>query len=353
MVTGMHLSVEHGRTIDLIKKDGFKIDFKIDMDSGGGGQGSMALSAGKGIIGMAKAFMRKRPDIVVVLGDRVEALACTVAAVYMNIPVAHIHGGDISSGLDEYVRHAITKMSNLHFVASKRSMERVIGLGEDPQHVYLTGAPALDTIMRSRLFSKKELERKYGLDLGDPYILLLQHPVTTQRRSARKQMASTLEAVRSLRMRTIIVYPNSDTGGKATISEIEKMRGLPFVNIFKNIPYLEYLSLQKHASVLIGNSSGGIIESPLLGIPVVNIGTRQEGRERSQNVIDARHDKDSIISAVRKAIYDKKFRSCLRACRNPYGDGHAGERIAHTLANVKVDDRLMHKKLVFKKGIAR
>ena len=346
MVTAMHLSEEFGRTADSIKKDGFRIDFKVNMNTKDDKPASMAISIGKGIIGMARAFTRNRPDIVVILGDRIEALAGAISAAYLNIPVAHIHGGDISAaGLDEYARHAITKMSNIHFAASKKSMERVIAMGENPEYTYLTGAPGIDSIFHDKLFSKRQLEQKYHLDLKDPYLLLLQHSVTTESQYAKRQINETLDAIKELKMHTIIIYPNSDTGGRTIIQEIEKLIKLSFIDIFKNIPHPEYLSLQRYAAVLIGNSSGGIIESSSFGLPVINIGIRQKGRERSCNVIDAGHDTRSIVVAVKKALYDNRFRSALKRCKNPYGDGHASERIVRVLRKIKIDENLLQKRL--------
>ena len=348
MVTGMHLSEEFGKTIELIEKDGFKISYKVKMNPKKDNAESMAKSIGRGIIGIAESFRKTKPDITVVLGDRIEALAGAIASAYINIPVAHIHGGDVNkAGLDELARHAITKMSHIHFPATKKSMERIIRMGEDRQHVFLTGAPGLDSILKEPVIPKSELARKINASLEGPFLLLLQHSVTTQIGNARAQIRETLAAIEELKIATLIIYPNSDAGGRAIIEEIEKKRNPPFVRIFKNLPHDLYLGLLKYASVLVGNSSSGIIEAPSYRLPVVNIGIRQEGRQRSTNIIDAPHDKKAIARAIRKALYDKEFRTQVKRCRNPYGDGKAGARMAKILSKIKINHKLLQKRITY------
>ncbi|MBI5449355.1 UDP-N-acetylglucosamine 2-epimerase (hydrolyzing), partial [Candidatus Gottesmanbacteria bacterium] len=320
MVTSMHLSEEFGKTANLIEKDGLKITYKVEMNPKENTAESMAESIGRGILGITAAFHKKQPDITLLLGDRIEELAGAIVSAYLNIPIAHIHGGDKSkAGLDESARHAITKLSHIHFAATKKSMERILKMGEDPRKVFLVGAPGLDSILKGTFLSKSELSNKFGLDFNRSFLVMLQHSVTTQIAQAGKQIKETLKAIEYLKLPTIAVFPNSDAGGRTIIGEIESKRGL-FVEILKNIPRDLYLSLLKHASVLVGNSSGGVIETPSLKIPVVNIGIRQAGRERSTNVIDVPHDKAKIVRAIRKALYDKKFKEQVRRCVSPYGD---------------------------------
>jgi UDP-hydrolysing UDP-N-acetyl-D-glucosamine 2-epimerase len=347
VAAGMHFSKEFGKTIDLIKKDGFKISSNINMNPEKDTAESMAISIGRGIISMTKAFIRKKPDIILVLGDRIEALAGAVVSSYLNILLGHIHGGDISqAGLDESARHAITKFAHIHFPATKQSMGRIIKMGEDPKMVFLVGAPGLDGIYKEQLLTKQKLAKKYALDLSKPLAILLQHSVTTQIDQARKQIRATLDAIKGSMINTVAIYPNSDAGGRTIIKEIERSRNL-FVRIFKSLPRSLYLSLLNNASVLIGNSSSGIIETPSFNLPVINIGMRQGGRERSTNVIDVPHEKNAIILAIKKALYDKKFMKCVKRCKNPYDDGHAARKIVKVLSTVKLDKKMLQKQMSY------
>ena len=348
VVTGMHLSHEFGFTIQEIEKDGFKIAAKVDMLLSSDTVGAMAKSVGLGIIEMAQAWEQLEPDIILVLGDRVEPLAATIAGAYMNIPVAHIHGGDSpKGGLDEYARHAITKFSHIHFTATEKSAERVLMMGEDKWRVYVVGSPTIDFILNEPLSPAENLAERLGLDLSKPLVLVVQHPVTTEVDKAAKQMRETLEAIVDIGYTTVLIYPNSDAGGRRMIEVITEFESYPFIKTFKSLPRREYLSLMKLASVMVGNSSGGIVEAPSLGLPVVNIGTRQEGRERGKNIIDAGHDKQEIIKAIEKATTDKEFLSEAKKCESPYGDGKASERIAHTLTNVEITPQLLQKKIAY------
>ena len=296
--------------------------------------------------GFLKYLEEIKPEILVILGDRIEALAATIAAVYMNIPVAHLHGGEKSkAGIDESVRHAITKFANIHFPATQQSAERIIKMGETENHVFIVGAPCLDTILSLKTVSPAEIEKKFDLDLEKPFILVVQHPVTTELEKVESQIIETLEAIKNLQYQTIIIYPNSDAGGRIIIKHIEKNRDLPFLKIWKNMPQEDYFSLLKHASVMVGNSSSGIIESSSFKLPVVNLGIRQEGRERSNNVIDAGHDRREILAAIQKAL-SPDFRNNLSGI-NPYGDGKTGPRIAEILAGLKIDQELIQKQISY------
>ncbi len=348
MVTCMHLSREFGRTIDLIKKDNFKITYKVRMNPVNDNALAMAVSLGKAIIGIAREFERKRPDLTLILGDRIEALAGAIASAYLNIPVAHIHGGDISkAGLDESARHAITKIAHIHFVATRNSQRRIIKMGEAPRNVFLVGAPGLDSILQKPIVGKKWLAKKYSVDFSKPLLLLLEHSVTTAIEEAGSQIRQTLAAIKKLRLNTLIIYPNSDAGGRAIIKEIEKCRGVDFIKIARSIPHEDYLGFLKYCSVFIGNSSSGIIESASLRLPVVNIGSRQAGRERSINVIDVKHNREAIVRAVKKALYDKAFKARVKKCHNPYGDGRASSRIVKVLRKIKLDKNLLQKQITY------
>lgn len=348
VVTGMHLSHEFGYTVGDIEKDGFPIYARVDMLLSSDTPGAMAKSIGLGIIGMAQAWEHLKPDVILVLGDRVEPLAAAVSGAYMNIPVAHIHGGDSTrGGLDESARHAITKFAHIHFPATNKSAERIVKMGEDEWRVHVVGSPALDSILNEPLLSPRALAKKFELDLSRLLILVVQHPVTTQVDEAPKQMRETLEAIVDIGYPTVLVYPNSDAGGRRMIELIKEFEEFPFIKTFKSLPRREYLSLMKAASVMVGNSSSGIVEAPSFGLPVTNIGIRQEGRERGKNVIDVGHDRREIAQAVEKALKDKQFLSEVIKCENPYGDGKASHRIAEALSKIEITPRLLRKRITY------
>ena len=347
IVTGMHLSEEFGRTIKEIENDGLKIDAKVKIlheeDTGA----AMAKSVGKCIIKMTDVLNRINPDFLVLLGDRAEMLASAVAACYSGIPIAHIHGGEVSGSVDDSVRHAITKLAHIHFPATRGSAERIIKMGEDPSRVFIVGAPSLDTILNKRLSKKTELAKKYRLDLSKPLLLVLQHPVVTEADQAAAQIKETLDAIVELGQQTIVIYPNADAGGRRMINMIKKYEKNSFIKSFKSIPYADFLGLISIASVMVGNSSSGIIEAPSFHLPVVNVGSRQTGRERSTNVIDVGYNRKEIVNAVKKALHDEKFRAKVKKCKNPYGDGKASQRIVKVLSEIKITPKLLQKKITY------
>ena len=348
IVTGMHLSQQFGYTLREIEEDGFRIDAKVDMLLDGNTGTVMAKSIGNGIISSAQALDIIKPDIILILGDRTEPFAAAIAGAYMNIPVAHIHGGDSAkSGLDEYARHAITKLAHIHFPATEKSAKRIIKMGEDHSNVFVVGAPGLDTILNEKLIEPTDLAEKYNLDISKQILLVVQHPVTTEVEDAPDQIRETLETILELKHQTILIYPNADAGGRRMIEEIKKYEKNSFIKTFKSIPHKEYLSLMKIASLMVGNSSSGIIEAPSFGLPVVNIGSRQEGRERAENVIGVNYDKEEIKDAIKKALYDEDFREKVKKCKSPYGGGKAGVRIADVLNKIKIDKKLLQKKLTY------
>ncbi|MCD6461144.1 MAG: UDP-N-acetylglucosamine 2-epimerase (hydrolyzing) [Thermoplasmata archaeon] len=357
VATGMHLMPEFGMTYREIERDGFRIEGKVEMILGGDTKKAMAKSVGVGILGLSEVMDTLAPDVVVVLGDRVEALAGALSAVYMGIPLAHIHGGDSArAGMDEYARHAITKLAHLHFVATEKSAERIVKMGEEREKVFVVGAPGLDTILHTPLLSREEACERAGLDPGQPYLLVVQHPVSTDPHRAGEEMRITLEALDEVGVQFVLIYPNADAGGAAMIEVIKEYRnryasgsegGHPLMRAYESLEHTLYLSLLKHASAMVGNSSSGIIEAPSLGVPVVNIGTRQEGRERGDNVLDVPPVKESIVEAVRRALEDEEFIRKAGNTVNPYGDGHAGERIARILADVEITPELLRKKLTY------
>lgn len=346
LVAGMHLLEDFGNTIQYIEKDGFSIDAEIKGLFQEDNAADMAHSVGRGIEQCANAFSKLTPDILLVLGDRPEMLAGAIAALYMNILIGHIHGGDLSGSVDGIVRHAITKLAHIHFPATQKSAERIISMGEDPERVFIVGALGLDSVLHTPLLDKTEITTRYHLDSSQPILLLIQHPVTTELGEAGTQIHQTLTVLAELHMQTVVVYPNADAGGREMIKVINSFISHPLISAYQSIPHEEYLSLLNVADVLIGNSSSGIIEAPAFGLPVVNIGTRQQGRERAENVIDVGYSCVEIKSAICQAL-TQEFKKMARDCCNPYGDGIASERICDILRTLPMGERLHEKRSMF------
>jgi UDP-hydrolysing UDP-N-acetyl-D-glucosamine 2-epimerase len=350
IVSGMHLLRKYGLTFKEIKKDKFEIAAIVRMYSGDETQEEFyGKSLARGGEEFTKAFTQIKPHILVVFGDRLEPLAATLAAAVLRIPIAHIEGGDKtdSGHIDEPIRHSITRFAHIHFPATEKSAERLVRMGEEPWRIYKVGALGLDSILGYFLIPKKEMTRKFGIDFKKPLIVCVYHPVHLEKEMAGPQMHEVLEALRELKMQTIVLYPNNDPGSQDIINEIRKYESVPFIRAFKALPHLEYISLLKHASVLVGNSSSGIIEAPSLSLPVVNVGSRNVGREHAENVIFTTPNRAAIISSIRKALYDKKFREKIRKCVNPYGDGKASDRILKVLSKIKIDKKLLQKKIMY------
>jgi len=348
IATGMHLSEVHGYTLKDIERSGFRVDEVVDMSPCDDSEASMAKALGKGIIGVTEAFERINPDIVLVLGDRSEAFAGAIAGAYTNRVVVHVHGGEVTKGcIDESIRHAVTKLAHVHFPATRDGAERIIKLGERRANVHVVGAPALDVILNVAKSTPEEVAKELGLDLTKPIILAVQHPVTTQADEAADQMRVTLAALVALHEQTVLLYPNNDAGGIRMIKVIERSNFPPYIRTYPSLPQKQYLGLMATAAVMVGNSSSGIIEAPSFGLPFVNIGMRQEGRLRGDNVIDVPHDRDAIVEAVRKALHDKAFREKVSKRRNPWGDGKAAKRIVKLLSELEITEELVQKQITY------
>ncbi|QZA89089.1 UDP-N-acetylglucosamine 2-epimerase (hydrolyzing) [Salinarchaeum sp. IM2453] len=350
VATGMHLSPKHGMTVEEIEKDGFGVDRKVEMQLDGDRGVTMAKSLGIGTMGIADVFDSLDPDVVLVLGDRDEALAGTLAAAHMNIPVAHIHGGDAMHGavIDDSIRHAITKFAHIHFPASEKSAERIRRLGEEDWRITIAGAPGLDDILRGKYSSSEEIRSKYDIDPSKPLMLIVQHPVTTQPKKAGEQMKTTLDAVDEFDAQKVIIYPNSDAGGDQMIEEIQRRSFDGDTQTFQSIPRADYLGLMNIADVLVGNSSSGIIEAPSLDLPVVDIGPRQEGRERAEYVISADHSRQDIQAKINKCIHDDTIKQTATKESNPYEHGGAAKRICDRLISIEGNKQtLLRKKLTY------
>lgn len=346
IVTGSHLSKKHGLSINEIKKDKYKIAKIIHMTPDQNDMFSSTVTLGKAIVEFAKFFKKHKPDINLVLGDRNEMLASAIAAYQMNIPNAHIHGGDKSGGLDEYTRHAITKISNIHFPATKKSKENIKKMGENEKFIFHFGSLSIDEIKNGKIVKKQDLEKKYNIQFNGKDILLLQHPVTTEESFVKKQINETLAAIKKIKQNTIIIGPNLDPGNNIIINEIKKFKeNHNFVHLYSNIPREDYLGFLKNCKVLVGNSSSGMIEASVFKIAVVNIGNRQKNREHGKNVINVKKfSNNQIYSAINKAMKVKKIE--LKTS-NVYGYGNTATKIAQKLEKINLNNRLLKKETSF------
>lgn len=345
IVAGMHLSKKFGYSISQIISDGFTISGKVEMVPQGDTGYDMSIALSRGIAQFSNLFKKIRPDFNLILGDRDEAFAAAIAAMHMNIINVHIGGGDVSSGIDEYMRHAITKISNIHITSTKDSTMRIIKLGEDKKYIFHTGSPTIDGIPQN--FSpKSDILKKYGL--RDGYFLVIQHSVTTEPTKSKSQIETTLKAIVKLGKDALIIGPNSDAGHEKIFQTIRHYaRKYDFIKFHKNIPRDEYLSLLKYCDLIIGNSSSGIIDAPFFKKASINIGRRQEMRTHTTNVINVEHDVNSIIEGVKRA-YSLQFKRVLDRCdKNLYGDGRASEKIVEKLESIKIEPRLLQKKITY------
>ncbi|RXK46927.1 UDP-N-acetylglucosamine 2-epimerase [Halorientalis pallida] len=349
IATGMHLSPEHGYTVEEITADGFDVDRRVHMQLSGDSGTAMAQSLGVGLTGIAGALDDLDPDVVLVLGDRDEAFAGGVAAAHMNIPVAHIHGGDAMRGaiIDDSIRHALTKFAHLHFPVSERSAERIEKLGEEPWRITTVGAPGLDAIREERYTDPDTIMDRYDLEPDEPVVLAVQHPITTEPGAAGQQMRATLDALDAVDAQIVLVYPNSDAGGQRIVGAIESHDATDGFRTFRSMPRADFLGCMNIADAMVGNSSSGIIEAPLFKLPVVDVGPRQAGRERAANTLSVEHDADAIETAIERCLTDEKVRDRVADCENPYDYGGAGELIADRLAGVQLDGELLRKRLTY------
>lgn len=345
LVTGAHLSPEFGLTFRQIEEDGFPISEKLEILLSADSASAVSTSIGLGTIAFAKAYERLAPDLLLLLGDRFESLAAAIAALVARIPIAHISGGQSTQGvIDEAIRHSITKMSYLHFTGNSSARDRVVQLGEHPDRVFVTGTPSLDGIRQMRLWDRSELEHRLGLDLSRPFLLVSYHPVTLETNTASWQMDQLLEALAGIDRQCLFLMPNADTGGRVIVSKIKEfVDRSPCSTYFGNLERDLYLNLMKRADAMIGNSSSAFAEAPSFDLPVVNIGDRQRGRIRAENVIDCDYDSASITRALERAL-DPTFKESVRALPNPYGDGNSSERIVDILERVELGSDLLKKK---------
>jgi len=349
LVTGMHILKKYGNTVDVIKKEGIPIKKVIPMyDDDVVDETYVGKALGNVIVKFTDALNELKPDIVLVLGDRFEPLAAVLAATTLSIPIAHIHGGDnVHQGqIDEVIRHSITKFSHIHFPVTPKSSERIKLLGEEEWRIHMVGSPSIDSIYNEKLLTKKEIFSKFEFSPSQKLVLCIQHPYLFEVERAGEQMDLTLRVLKELKLNTVIIYPNNDPGSELIINTIESNRSVPHFKIYKNLERIDYLSLLKNVDLLIGNSSSGLIETPIFKLPVINIGDRNRGRESAENVINVPHNYGEIQKAVNYGLSEKFKNICLNV-KNPYGDGKAAERIIRVLEDLQIDKKLLIKQLTY------
>ncbi|MDO8564528.1 MAG: UDP-N-acetylglucosamine 2-epimerase [bacterium] len=342
--TGMHLMPEHGNTLRQVKRL-FSSVKRIDAVYGEKEQGMAEFSAAL-LPRVVSAFGKKRPDFVLLLGDRAEMFVVALACLYLRIPTGHLHGGEKTETVDEVARHAITKMASLHFPATKESAQRIARMGEEPSRIHVVGAPALDVILNSRIPSEREVARYLNIKAGSDFVLLLMHPAQNSKRAG-AEMREALAAVKDSGLPVVVLYPNADSGSSRIIAEIEKEKGNKNFRIFKSIPHEMFLALEREAAVWVGNSSAALIESASFRTPVVNIGGRQQGRLRGKNIIDVPHNKNRIVAAIRRSLYDTRYKASLQKISNPWGDGRTGEKVRKALEHLDAPEKLLHKQIAY------
>lgn len=345
IAAGMHLSPEFGLTVRSIEADGFEVRDRVEMLLSSDTPEAIAKAMGLGAIGFAQAYARVRPDILLVLGDRFEMHAAALAALPFKIPMAHTHGGELTEGaIDNALRHSMTKLSHLHFVATEVYAQRLIQMGEEPWRVTVSGAPSLDNLRTVKLLTRAELGARFGVRLDTDPLLVTYHPVTLEYEQTEWQMEELLEALQAFDIPVVFTMPNADPGGRLILQMIrEFVRDRPTARLVENLGTQAYFSMMACAAAMVGNSSSGIIEAPSFGLPVVNIGSRQAGRIRAKNVIDVGYSRGEIVEGIRRTVASE-FRATLKGLANPYGDGHAAERIVGVLRTVQLDEKLLVKR---------
>lgn len=361
VVSGAHLDSQFGRTLDEIRSDGFEIATEVKIEMSADTRIATATAIGSGVLAISQAFERLQPDIVVVYADRFEGFAAVIAASQMNIPTAHVEGGDLTEGgaLDDSVRHAMSKLAHLHFTTNQQATNRILAMGEEAWRVHTVGFPAIDMISEGNFATPVEIQQRLGLDLCKPIVLFTQHSVTTEFEAAASQVRPSLEALRVLGregVQVIMTYPNNDAGGRMIITALDEAhnvdaQGVQVRRSLGRYLYHGVLALARDPAVrvaCVGNSSSGIKETPAFGCPTVNIGSRQEGRLRGSNVIDAGYEEAELLVAVRRCLFDEGFRETARQTSNPYYLGDAGKKIAAVLASVPLNQALLRKAMTLK-----
>ncbi|KTD30724.1 N-acylglucosamine 2-epimerase [Legionella moravica] len=337
-VTGMHLSSVYGNTVEEIESDGLKICGRISVDVENTTHAMMSKTIGYEILGMTEIFAREKPDLILLLGDRGEMLAAAISAVHLNIPLVHLHGGERSGTVDEMIRHAISKLSHYHFVATENSKQRLIKMGERPDSVFVVGAPGLEGIKNYNLTDEKSILQRFGFSSDKKICLCIYHPVVQEYNDLKNQFRHVLDAALAVDLQVICLEPNSDAGGHLIREVIKEYSEYPEVRIIKHLPRAEFIDCLAQVDVMLGNSSSGIIEAASFNLPVVNVGSRQNLRDRSDNVIDVSTSYDAIKAGLYEALQrsDDVYINC-------YGDGMTSEKCHKLLTTLPLDNHILNK----------
>ena len=345
VVTGSHLLKEHGLTINEIKSDGFKITKTFSMfkkrrkDTGA----EMTRSFGRAVMNLSNIIEKVKPDIILTGFDIGANFAAAIIGAHTNIVVAHMEGGEVTGTIDDSIRHATTKFAHIHFTSNQDASNRLIKMGEMPNYVFTVGNTSLDGIKKLKKISKYDLEKKYGLNLNKPLVIILQHTVTSEIETIKENILQTIDAVKELNIQAIIIYGNADAGSQKITKVIKNLK----IKQYMTIPYRDYIGLLKHASALVGNSSSGIIEAPFLHIPSINVGTRQNGRLRAESIIDVKYNKNEIKKAIKKAIDDKDFLKKVKSHKSLYGNGDSAKKIVKILEKIDLKKIPIQKKMTY------
>lgn len=345
VATNMHLLPEFGFTIRDIERDGFHIGYRPSMTLEGYTPATMMKSLCVLGLSLTDILEQYSPTFVLLAGDRGEQLIAAIAGAHLGIPVAHIQAGEVSGNIDGLSRHAIARFSHIHFAANEDAAQRLGKMGEQGFRIFNVGAPQLDEFLEGQVIDRKTICERYRLDPDRPFILVLHHPVTEEFASAGAQAEATLAAVNKIGLDAVVIYPNSDAGSSAIQSAIEKFQN-PKLRTHRSVRREEYAGLMATASVIVGNSSSGLLEAPTFALPAVNIGRRQKGRVRGQNVVDCGHRVEEIVAAIERCL-EPTFRTSLKGMKNPYGDGRSSERIVEILKTIPIDEKLLIKEVTY------
>ena len=333
VVTGLCLKEEHGLDINYIKKDGFNIYKIVQMFDESYNDGvSMVKGFSKFTLAITDILAQTNPDLVLSGFDIGANFGLTIAAAHLNIPIAHIQGGEVTGSIDESIRHSMSKFSNFHFPATKKAKKRLVRMGENPNNIFVVGCPSIDVLKNTPTIDKKNLYTKFNLDINKKLILMIQHPVTTENNQSKNQIIETLNALKRIDEQTIILLPNNDSGASEIINEIKNSK----LKWFTSLDTLDFINIYRNSNLIIGNSSSGIHEAPFFKIPSINIGTRQNKRERAISIIDVENDSEKIYQSINFALNDKLFLKKIEKTKSLFGDGNSSKRIIEVLKKIKL-----------------
>ena len=343
VVTGISLLDIHGKDVNYIKNDGFEINAELNMfkDNRPDTGGEMVRSMAHVMSSLVDELEKAKPDLVLSGFDIGANMAVTIAAAHMNIPVAHIQGGEVTGSIDESIRHAMSKFAHIHFPATELSKKRLIRMGEDPNNIYVVGCPSIDVIRETTVVDINTLEEYFNLDFSKPVLMMIQHPVTTEAKDSFYQIKETVDAIKEVDVQTVVLLPNNDAGYSRIVDYIKESD----LKWYPSLPTEIFINLYRNVNALIGNSSSGIHETPTMGIPAINIGNRQQGRERAANVVDVPNEKNAIIAGIKKSLNDTAFMNMVKGLENPYGDGTSAEKIVSILKTISLEN-LVQKRFV-------